>query len=80
MAENIVTVCGSGTSPDGCHLFIETHRQQAYEDGWLLYTGMDPASAPILRGGVWLQPTVDGWEQVDRGLVNDSQGSDHPAT
>lgn len=78
-AENIVTVCGSGTSPDGCHLWIETNRQRAYEEGWLIYTGMDPASSPVLRGGAWLQPTVDGWVEVQGGLVDSPQGSDHPA-
>lgn len=77
-AANLVTVCGSGTSP-GCHSWIERNRLRAYTDGWLLYTAMDPERCPVLRGGVWLQPTAHGWEQVERGLMDGPQGSDHPA-
>lgn len=31
---NLIHLCGSGTT--GCHGHIESHRQQAYETGWLL--------------------------------------------
>lgn len=60
-AENLVTMCGSGTSP-GCHGDVESHRQLATEQGWLLHSGADPACSPVLRRGAWLQPTVQGWE------------------
>lgn len=60
--ENLVTLCGSGTSPNGCHEHVESHRQQATADGWLVPSGMDPAKWPVHRGGEWLQPTAAGWE------------------
>ena len=31
---NLVLVCGSGTT--GCHGWIESHRTEAYEQGWLI--------------------------------------------
>ena len=31
---NLVTLCGTGTT--GCHGWIESHREQATEQGWLL--------------------------------------------
>jgi hypothetical protein len=72
-AANLVTVCGSGTSP-GCHSWIETHRREATEQGWLVHSGMDPARIPIFRSGVWLQPSEGSWEPVegDGGLMDAS--------
>jgi hypothetical protein len=63
-AENLVTLCGSGTSANGCHAHVESHRTQATEDGWLVPSGADPAHYPILRDGVREQPTATGWELV----------------
>jgi len=67
-AENLVTLCGSGTT--GCHGWIESHRAEATAQGWLIHTGMDPASIPILRGGVWLVPTAHGWIELAGGLMD----------
>lgn len=50
---NIVTLCGSATTPGGCHQWVETHRDEAREAGWLLYDRDDPAEVGVL--------TVDGW-------------------
>lgn len=61
--ENLVTLCGSGVT--GCHGWIESNRQLATEQGWLIPTGMDPANWPVLRQSVWLQPTAQGWERTD---------------
>lgn len=58
--ENIVTLCGSGTSP-GCHNDVESQRAVATEQGWLVPSGVDPSSWPVLRQGIWLQPTAEGW-------------------
>src|SRR6476646_5527095 len=60
-AENLVTVCGSGTSP-GCHQTIESYRTRATMDGWLVPSGCDPAHYAIVRSGIWSQPTATGWE------------------
>ena len=54
---NGVLVCGSGTT--GCHGWIETHRTDALELGWLVRQGANPANIPIPHatlGQVWLDP------------------------
>jgi 5-methylcytosine-specific restriction endonuclease McrA len=61
-AENLVTLCGSGTM--GCHGDVESHRQKATDDGWLVPSGFEPSNYPILRDGVREQPTATGWELV----------------
>ena len=44
---NAVAVCGTANSPDGCHGWIESNRQEALELGWLVRQGHDPSSIPI---------------------------------
>lgn len=39
-ASNLVLLCGSGTT--GCHGWVERHRRQAYETGWLVHRDDDP--------------------------------------
>lgn len=54
---NGVLLCGSGTT--GCHGWIETHRAESLEAGWLVRQGVDPATVPIPHvtlGSVWLDP------------------------
>lgn len=41
---NLALVCGSGTT--GCHGYIESHREEAYERGWLVHSWDDPAEVP----------------------------------
>lgn len=58
-AANLVLVCGSGVT--GCHGQIESQRTAAYDTGWLVETGIDPAAKPLLiheLGHVFL--TADG--------------------
>lgn len=43
---NLLVVCGHGTS--GCHQVVEQHRIAAYEAGWLVHRGQDPANVPVL--------------------------------
>lgn len=57
--ENLVTLCGSGTTR--CHVEVESLRAQARAEGWLVPTGVDPAAWPVLRGGQWWQLTAEGW-------------------
>jgi 5-methylcytosine-specific restriction protein A len=61
---NLLLLCGSATTPDGCHLLVEKHRDHAKALGWLIpysspYT---PAELPVSlepgRGLVYL--TADG--------------------
>lgn len=44
-AVNLVALCGSGTT--GCHGQIESDRETAYESGWLVRQGADPALIPV---------------------------------
>lgn len=57
---NLLLLCGSGTT--GCHGRVESHREAAYEAGWLLRSGEHPAEVPVLihaRGVVYLTPDGD---------------------
>lgn len=45
-ATNIVLLCGSGTT--GCHGQVESQRTASYDSGWLVETGINPASKPVL--------------------------------
>lgn len=61
---NLLLLCGSATTPGGCHAHIEGHRAEALVYGWLVPQGGDPAAVPahVQVGGV-LAPallTVDG--------------------
>lgn len=48
---NLLAVCGVGAL-GGCHAHIESHRTEAYENGWLLASGADPVTrACTVRGG-----------------------------
>lgn len=38
----LALICGSGTT--GCHGYIESHREEAYDRGWLVHSWDDPAS------------------------------------
>jgi hypothetical protein len=51
---NILLLCGSGTT--GCHGWVESHREEAYETGLLVYRNDDPAETPVTlrHGEVWL--------------------------
>ena len=51
---NILFLCGSGT--EGCHGWVESNRQVAYEQGLLVHREDDPDEIPVeLRyGTVWL--------------------------
>lgn len=65
---NLLLVCGSATTPDGCHQRIESNRTRAHEDGLLLHDNQDPEHTPVMLADpshpslwprlVWL--TVDG--------------------
>jgi len=45
---NLVLLCGSATTPQGCHLQVESQRTAAYDTGWVVRTGQSPAEQPVL--------------------------------
>lgn len=48
---NLLLVCGTGTT--GCHGSIESNRDIAYDNGWLVRHPTDPATVPVW---VWWSP------------------------
>ena len=51
---NLLVICGSGTT--GCHGYVESHRAEAYQNGWLVRTGYVPDTVPFIdaQGSWWL--------------------------
>lgn len=43
--QNLLLLCGSGTT--GCHGWIESHREEGYETGFLVRRGYKPEETPI---------------------------------
>lgn len=57
---NLLQVCGSGTT--GCHGHMESQRELALVNGWLLHDGEDPAARPaLLWNGRRMLLTADGY-------------------
>lgn len=54
VVSNGLWLCGA------CHLRVESHRQLAYENGWLVRQSADPALIPVLRRGVFVLLQDDG--------------------
>lgn len=46
--------CNGGALCGSCHRITESHRFQAYEEGWLVKQSQDPATIPVLRRGVFV--------------------------
>lgn len=53
-ASNGVLLCGL------CHRIVESHREQAYEQGFLVHQGHAPMAIPLLRRGFWVYLRDDG--------------------
>lgn len=60
--QNLIVLCGSATSPGGCHEAVESHRAEAIANGWLLWQTQDPAAEPVLvaHSSRWVWLTEDG--------------------
>lgn len=57
----LVLMCGwSATDPDGCHNHVESYRDEARRDGYLVPMGVDPEEWPILWHGGWVLLDDDG--------------------
>lgn len=57
LVENIVILCGSGTT--GCHGWAHHHRREAEATGWIVPSWADPAEVPLidlLARRFWLRP------------------------
>lgn len=63
---NLVTVCGSATTPGMCHDYIENQqRRKATDEGWLVPNGIDPKTWPVKRFGLdQFQRPGTGWVVV----------------
>ncbi len=61
---NLVLLCGSATSRGGCHFEVESQRNQARIDGWLVPDGIRADEWPVRRFGQlnYQMPTATGWE------------------
>jgi 5-methylcytosine-specific restriction protein A len=44
---NLITLCGSATSPGGCHLRAESRDQEMHDRGFWLNSHEDPATFPV---------------------------------
>lgn len=53
-AVNLGALCGSATTPDGCHHWVESHPVEAAAEGWRVAQHEDPAAVPVLLHGVSL--------------------------
>lgn len=55
-----VVLCGTGTT--GCHGWVESHRELARAEGYLLPAGMDPDDQPVwdTTTGQWVTLRADG--------------------
>lgn len=62
---NLVMLCGSGTT--GCHGWVESYRQLAWEQGWLVprRDPREPRDVPVYIIGEWWVLTGDKWEPTD---------------
>lgn len=62
-ASNLLLLCGSATTPGGCHADVEKSRERALAYGWLIHQGQDPGAQPVL--------VRDGWGGMRRVLLTD---------
>jgi hypothetical protein len=55
LASNGIAICAA------CHRMVESNRELAFTNGWLVRQGHDPATVPVLRhGSEWVQLNNDG--------------------
>lgn len=57
---NLLTLCGSATSPGGCHLAAEQRGARSRDLGYRVESWQDPRQVPVMHfvhGRVWLTDT-----------------------
>lgn len=57
---NLLLICGAATSPDGCHHRIESNREWAYLNGYLLPADANPDQVPVVYRGSLVLLSNDG--------------------
>lgn len=58
-AVNLGVLCGSATTPGGCHLWAESERQAAAAAGWVVAASVDVSKVPVLvRSPAWSRPRL----------------------
>lgn len=69
-AANIVLICGSATSPLGCHHHVESYRDEGRREGFLLFHSQTPSEAPVFYRGRWAcLDNEGGIEYLENGEV-----------
>lgn len=60
---NLLLLCGTATTPGGCHTRVEQYRTDAYENGWLIRHASSyvPAELPVLLSQGLVYLTSDGF-------------------
>lgn len=53
-APNLVCVCAP------CHTYLESHRTEAADNGWLIRGVLRPATSPLLYRGRWMYLSAEG--------------------
>lgn len=61
---NLVTLCGTATSPGHCHSAVEGDRGSK-ATGWLVPNGATPENWPVLRFGDWWEQPGDTWVRCE---------------
>ena len=56
---NLVLLCGSATTPGGCHTAVEKFRDSAVSTGWIVPRPVNPATVPIKRHNGWFILNAD---------------------
>lgn len=52
---NLLLLCGSATTPDGCHTAVERFRASAIKTGFIVPRTADPSGVPVkMPSGWWL--------------------------
>lgn len=61
---NLIVLCGSGTT--GCHGWVESHRHQARESGYLIYAIDNAEDIPFVdnQNRIWFIDNQGGKRQL----------------
>lgn len=82
---NLITLCGTATSPDGCHAWCEARHAEARDAGYWVPSWEDPAVIPVehalfglvylLDDGGWLPAGEPGTERLINDLKTTAAGA-----
>jgi hypothetical protein len=53
-------LCGSGTTPGGCHHFVTVNPGTAHDEGYNVRSYENEGQVPVLRLGSWVLLDSDG--------------------